>query len=540
MAIGLAYLGFFVLLQWSSGAHAAGFGGDPDEPAHYVTGLMVRDYVAALLPTAPLPYAENYYVHYPEVAFGHWPPLFHLIEAGWMLVFPVSHSSLMALMATLSALCGLALYLLARQAVNEGWALVAGFVFLALPVTLTYGSLTMTDIPLALLSTVALFLLIRLLTEDTWRMAIGFGIAAAATALVKPSGWALLMVPVPAALMINATRRLSSRRLWLGMSLALLLAAPVHVLTLKFQREGLEGRDITLHGVGQNLMTYFEETPDLLGWAVLFLFMIGIAASFYALRARPGSVHSAVMLTYLCSVVLFHAVVPTVPDMRKLFMAVPVFVLIAVSGLRWIADRLPERPPASSAVPAVLGAILLIPPMWSDLAKPRRERTGFESVAEFLLSRPELSSRVTLVSVLNRETSKEGALVAEIAARDPHRPSHFVLRASKQLMHSTWNRLNYTSFFSGADQMQAALLKIPVGLIVTEGKPGELAMMPHQRVLAEMLNRHGSEWKSVYNVVGSSGERIEVFASTHELGSQPLDIEVDLRDKLNQVIRNTR
>jgi hypothetical protein len=32
------------LLQMLGGAYTADFAGNPDEPAHYVTGVMVRDY----------------------------------------------------------------------------------------------------------------------------------------------------------------------------------------------------------------------------------------------------------------------------------------------------------------------------------------------------------------------------------------------------------------------------------------------------------------------------------------------------------------
>src|SRR5260370_42392019 len=67
--------------------------GESDEPAHYVTALMIRDYIAQGIPAKPLAFAKNYYLHYPKVAFGHWPPLFHVVEAAWMLIFGVSRTS---------------------------------------------------------------------------------------------------------------------------------------------------------------------------------------------------------------------------------------------------------------------------------------------------------------------------------------------------------------------------------------------------------------------------------------------------------------
>ena len=94
-----------LLLQWRANAFQAEWSEDPDEPAHYVTGLMVRDYIAGGLRGSPMAFAQNYYAHYPKVAIGHWPPVFYLMQAGWMLLFGISRASLLGLMATLGAAC---------------------------------------------------------------------------------------------------------------------------------------------------------------------------------------------------------------------------------------------------------------------------------------------------------------------------------------------------------------------------------------------------------------------------------------------------
>ena len=538
VAVGAFYIITILLLQWLSGAYSAGFGGDPDEPAHYVTGLMVRDYIAGFFPGAPLSFAENYYVHYPQVAFGHWPPLFHFLEAAWMLLFPVSRASILVLMAILTAACATALYALAGRELAGAWAMLCGLLFVALPITVTYASLIMAEIPLALFSTIALIFLVRLLEEETPRLAVGFGLAAAAAALVKPSGWALLMVPIPAALLMNTPRRLLSRWLWLGMALTLVIALPVHALTLKFQREGQEGRKISVSGILQAISTYLGEIPHVLGWVAFFLLLVGGAAVILALRNSRMPALPATASTFFGSVLLFHSVVPTTPEQRKLFMAVPIFALFTVWGLKWISDHLP--PSLARSAPIVLAAAALAQPAWSDLTRPRREPAGFESVARFILSRPDLANRAILVSAVSTPGTKEGALVAEVAARDRDRPSHFVLRASKQLMHSTWNGLNYVSLFSDADQVRDALHRIPVGLIVVDALPGGTELKPHQRLLSQMLQKYGPEWEIIYTQPGNSGDQIQVFASTRKPESQVVHVEVDLRDKLNRVIHNTR
>src|ERR1700758_3440929 len=72
----VALLGFVVILQFLGGAYASGFGGYPDEPAHLVTSLMVRDFLASLDFRHSWQFAQQYYYHYPKVAIGVWPPGF--------------------------------------------------------------------------------------------------------------------------------------------------------------------------------------------------------------------------------------------------------------------------------------------------------------------------------------------------------------------------------------------------------------------------------------------------------------------------------
>ena len=81
-----AVIGVVLLaIQISGGAFKAEFTGHPDEPAQFISGLMAYDYLATLPPDNPIAWAGQYYLHYPEVAIGHWPPGYHAMEAVWWL-----------------------------------------------------------------------------------------------------------------------------------------------------------------------------------------------------------------------------------------------------------------------------------------------------------------------------------------------------------------------------------------------------------------------------------------------------------------------
>jgi hypothetical protein len=105
-----SFLAIVIALQWASGAYQAEFGGYPDEPAHYVTSLMVHDYIVGLHWGSPLQFAVDFYRHYPKVALGHWPPFFYIVQALWMLLFSVSRTSIRREIGVTAALLAYSVY----------------------------------------------------------------------------------------------------------------------------------------------------------------------------------------------------------------------------------------------------------------------------------------------------------------------------------------------------------------------------------------------------------------------------------------------
>ena len=171
------FAGFAVTLQYVSGAFNTGFDRHSDEPAHFVTGLMLRDYAVEGFPSAPMAFATDFYLHYPEVAFGHWPPVFYLLQAGWMLLFPPNHTSLLLFMALLTACTAYILYQTAAQYFSRTLAILAGLTFLALPLTLQYASQIMIEAPLTLFGFIAALAVAPVLVAQTAGASVVVGVA---------------------------------------------------------------------------------------------------------------------------------------------------------------------------------------------------------------------------------------------------------------------------------------------------------------------------------------------------------------------------
>src|SRR5687768_7793034 len=181
----VALVALTVLLQRFAGAETAGFGGAADEAAHFVTALMIRDYVADGMPASPVAYAERYYLHYPKVAFGIWPPLFHFTAASWMLLFGASSASAMPFVSFVTALFALCIYLLGRKLLGSLTGAAAAVWFLLLPSVQASASMFMMDMLCATLMLLAAYAFGRYLDTGRRRFSELFGLFAAAAVMTK-------------------------------------------------------------------------------------------------------------------------------------------------------------------------------------------------------------------------------------------------------------------------------------------------------------------------------------------------------------------
>src|ERR1700685_2548586 len=137
-AVGLALLA----VQWSAGAWNAEFNSNPDESAQFVSGRMIWEYLTTLPRENPVTWAKQYYLHYPKVAIGHWPPGYHLAEGSWSLIFGSSRNSAMWLQWFIALVALMALYTLARP--RFSLAVTCGIVVFAIAVPVFQQSLEQT------------------------------------------------------------------------------------------------------------------------------------------------------------------------------------------------------------------------------------------------------------------------------------------------------------------------------------------------------------------------------------------------------------
>ncbi|MBV8573186.1 MAG: glycosyltransferase family 39 protein [Acidobacteriaceae bacterium] len=486
-----AVLIFFVLLvvtvalQAASGAYKSEFGSYPDEPAHYVTSLMVREYITSGTPAWPMQFAENYYAHYPKVAFGHWPPLFYGIQALWMMLFSASRVSVRLELAVTTAVLGFSVYLEAKRWLRSKWgAYFAGLLTVCLPLVQASTDEEMAEILLALTCFWSAVCFARYIQSERPRDAFWFAIFFSLAVLTKGSGWLLVFVPPIALVLANKVRLAFKASFWMAAGLIAICCLPWQIMTLRVAERGWTGGAGPSVSYTVNAIQQFGSIAvSIMGPLLAALTLLGVIATagLPFIRFRRCDAIPAAMLALILADWIFHSVVPAGVENRKMIMAVPGLVLFLVAGAKWVAASVPAGRFSRFRFPAALAVITVIFAV-QTFAIPRHTRFGYIEAAKFITSTPSLRGATILASSSNLG---EGLLISEIAMREP-RPTDTIIRATKALAKTDWTGTQYRCAFTSAPELVDYLNRSQIKVIVTDDFP-PIANFEHSRLLAEAL-----------------------------------------------------
>ncbi len=495
-------LGLTIALQVLGGAWKAEFSGYPDEPAHFVTGLMIRDYIASGFPGSPVKFAENYYLHYPKVAFGMWGPLLHISEALWMLIFPPSHPAILLLTGLITALTAALLF---RAMMTDFGVFVAGtgaVIFICVPTVQQFTAMAMADGLVALMDFCAALVFIRYLRAGRLRDSALFGVFACLSILAKGNGVALVLLPLFAMIALRRFSLLATKSFWVGAAIIALIGGPWQYYSARMLS------DIIVRKYGWEAIPFYTESLYRIAGVPILVLAIGglIASVVLPWKSRKVEPKWACMAGLLLAIFVFHCLMPTSGGDRRYFIAlVPPMVMFAAAGLQYLlrVARSWIRVPDSGAAIAVTLAALFFS---TAFRIPQKRYFGFDKVADEL-ERPAYKDSIILIS---SEGEAEGLLISEMAMRE-HRPGHILLRATKMIGQSDWNGERYLLLRDTPEKVLAWLRSVPVELIVLDTT--KLYTSRHHELIKETLNQYPDAFELLgrYPAAGPGKDLIQLY-----------------------------
>jgi hypothetical protein len=330
----VAYLLICLVLQAATGAWRAPFTSYPDEPAHFVGGVMFHDYLTSGLKAAPKAFAENYYRHYPYFGVGIWPPLFYAIAAVWYLIVGVGRWQALLVVGVMTAGASSVVCALARKRAGLVAGLSAGLLFLSLPQVQRWTCAVMAENVVAFFCLAAAALSVRYFERTDLRSALGFGLCAACAILTKYTAWFLIVLPFAALVAMRRFDLLRRMSLWAQLLVIAALIGPWTIWTANLIARIPGSPIVSLTG---RLSAFSVECFRLFPPVLAAVVVVGLAA--LALRPSAWRADVVVLAFLVLGQISFLSIAPPAgAEDRYLIGAAASLLVLSFAGWKAILD----------------------------------------------------------------------------------------------------------------------------------------------------------------------------------------------------------
>ena len=485
-----------IIVQMTVGAYQGERGNYSDEAAHFLNGLLVRDYLTDGLGQNPIAFAEQYYLSYPKIAPGMWPPLFHvtlgLFELSGLPPF-VAALLLLALATTWTAW---RLYRIVSTVHSRTIALLIASVFLLTPMIIDLTSAVMLDMVVAAFALEATYWLAIYFRSENWRHAALFGLFSALSCLTKGNGVAMTLVPLLMLFFTGQFRLLRHPGLYIAAFIVVVLAVPPLAVSYRFDSAIGDFGPVGAPEVIARLEFYGRYLWNQLGTLPLIMAVIGFTDNWdddrrdHSQRFAFGPAMKALVL----AAIIFHALNPHLIYVGR-YMALAIApLLISVPRGIWKLSAVIPSPQWRRASQAILLAAVVIAFFAVKPAMASRAPLGFRETAEFLQSRGLADRRVLIVS----DENGEGAFVSEVAIRHPS-PSATIIRGSKLVASDDWAGHNFRMLFSSSKDLMRELEDLHVDYLVVDMSANPAAV-PYRSQIDDLIGANHDRLEQIHTI----------------------------------------
>lgn len=447
---------------------------DPDESAHYVNTLFLADWLRAGCPS-PMPFARDFYAHFPKLSIGHWPPGWYGLLAPLFAVVrpsPLGAALLSAFVAGLPAL--LVLWALDRAG-SRRWGIVAAFAYLLVPIVANEARYFRLDQPVALAAGLAAIAWFKASERSGLGRYLLFGALAAFATLTKGNGALVMLVPALDILMAERWRQLADWRLWVAAVATLLVVAPWYYVSFKIAAGGFNYAPGPAYA-WLSLRTDGAAILANLGWFGIALALFGAVAGWRSEAARPIT---RLSIAVIVATLVFQAAIPVAVEDRYILPAMPWLVVLITIGLLAFA-RLHRLAPITAAL---LGLAVLAPTIVTlATARPKLDIAA-PAISRWMGHEPG-------IWMIDGSARAEGAVIAEAAYADDGRREMWMVRATQWLSTSDFMGRSYQLSVHSPAEARAVLDRLGVRGVVSIADRPQLAY-PHSSLLRAAVERPG-------------------------------------------------
>ena len=483
IASGLALLAVIIFLnQYSLGAYSASFGIYPDEPAHFMSGVLVRDYLLSGQLQHPGTFAANYYFHRPYMGIGYWPPLFYAIQGVWYVIAGLGRPQALMLAGLLTwLLSGTILVIALRNGFSFLRSFCAATLFTLLPLVQWSSCAILTDITVALFCLWALIANARFFERFDLRSALWWALWISCAVMTKSLALFVGMVPVAYIVVTGKWSILKKPYLWVAALAVAAACGPWTIFATRFATAGFEeSRQSLLFRAGQMLTGLGNNSNWILAW------IFGLATLIAFVNWKRLSILEqllAIQPLTVAGLVLFG---PTGIETRYLIPAYAALILTVLTALRLVEERLPlldRRWLSGSCFAGLCGFSV-----WAWKRIDPLPNQDARRVVQQIVEDNRLSGAAVLAP-----SNLEGPLIAEFAVREQDNHDRILVRPNKLFARINWTNTRYEPRFRTVAEVGDVLDQSPIRVVVLARNVKD--RRPHDQLLETALLAKPSDWK---------------------------------------------
>ena len=434
--VAAATIAVVVAIQLWAGAYRSERGLHSDESAHFMNGLVLRDYVREGLGESPMTFAREYYRHYPKIAPFMWPPLFHGLLGLFLLPGWAPMPASIFFLGLFTAWIAWRLYFTVESFSSAPVAIGTVGLFLVTPIVIEMSSSVMLDIVVAAFAFEASVWLGRYSNSESTKDGALFGVMTALACVVKGNGLSAVIAPFALIAFTGNYRLLRKPGLYVAAAIVLVVAAPPLYLAYKLDSSFGDFSPISWPLVANRVGFYAINLWNQLGSLTLLFAAVGGAV----VLSRRQWIHglarhqAAALAAMTIGAFAFHLISPhTVSNARYMTLAIAPILGLAALGVIALTRGMMVRP-AGWSVQLTAFALIAATQLISHPTRAAQAPLGYRSAFAFLDVSAGLANRLVLIV---SDEFGEGAGVAEAAALGRH-PRPMILRGSKVLASDDW------------------------------------------------------------------------------------------------------
>jgi hypothetical protein len=484
-----------ISLQWLSGSFSNEYSSFPDEAAHYVSSLMVHDYLLDGDLGNPMQFAEEYYLDYPKVAIGHWPPLFYFLLGVWFIIFGVSRITALCFMAATSASIGLVIYAVAKSSLSTSAAIFAAVIFVAMPLSQICANAIMLEHLVTLMMFLSVVCLAKFADNERIVYVSMFSMFAVLAIFTRGSAWSIGLVP--ALMMLFAWRFTLLKNIFFWLS-----AIPVLAFCLPWY---MAMPSINLGAFSDVSLFNFEFTKTAFIWfgeqmyvqagtVISILALIGFWGKIikkYIIGEKVEIIWAALLAMFVSSYIM-HITIPAGITERYLLVTMPAIILFAAAGIEFIVNSFTS---VSSKSHIRISAYIIAGIIFgaTNFYLNSIDINGYSPAYESVSNKTNNDKRVILIV---SDVYGEGSIVAT-AASESDKTDVTILRGSKVFVHEDWMGRNSDEKFSSVEEVTEVLKNIPVDIVIFDDEVSKKWHKNYHMLLDSALNLSESNWQLV-------------------------------------------